>query len=241
MYINKRMRKLSEIRLEFWITTAICGVWTVALWLLLIGKLATDDFLSFINHYTNWSWVINAAFFMLDIFSLFDKTRYMSMILGSSLFWLANASSWLVFWLVFIMLSDNPNIIIELSNQGGGKYPLGFILDMDRVFHVLPAIFILVYFVIRRKSVTRGVALVFYPTTSKAIKAIYVLYIIIFSATPLGLYNIFFNFVEIYGITTNVSVIYVMAIIITIIFNGVPFIYTIIYREHFLEYDAGGT
>lgn len=52
-------------------------------------------------------------------------------------FWFAHGVAWLVFWLVWEVLGENPGIINEALRGTG--HSLGFGLLFDRVFHVLPA------------------------------------------------------------------------------------------------------
>ena len=239
-------RKLYKI--ERWIANGFVLIWTIVLLGIFVVKISTDDFGDFSDHYTNWNWTLSTVFFTIDsitvIMELFGSrlhAYYGRLLINTTFFWLVNASAWLVFWLMFIVLEDNPNIFINLSTQGGGKYYLGFVYDLDRVLHILPAICILLYYIFRRKSITRAVSLIYFKKNLILIKFAYVLYILVLSAIPLGIYDLAFNFQVIYKITTNLAIVYVSAIVITIVSNGVPFLITLVYKRHFKKPNTGAT
>ena len=129
-------------------------VWLVVLWGVGIGKLVDSGFHDYFKHFTNWNWTLNSFYYFLEfiriIYSYNHKDKYkniLTLYVDGFVFWLTFSASWFVFWGVFVMFANSTVIVTEIEK----KYTLGFILNMEKLFHVLPAIVILFYFFIKQQ------------------------------------------------------------------------------------------
>lgn len=128
-------------------------IWGALLWILMIGKIvmSSNGFVDYFRHFTNWSWTLSALFFLLDTIAFFLPPRAHARLrygLAAYGFWFVNGTAWLVFWIVFVILNDNPSLLQAISDTGG--YSLGFVFCMDRIFHVLPPLVLWLYASFRR-------------------------------------------------------------------------------------------
>jgi hypothetical protein len=202
--------------------------WVSLLWVMFIGKLVVSGTHEYISHFTNWAWTINALFFLLDtvakILSCANRRSGSALALYGVgfLFWIAHGMSWLVFWLVFIMFGDNPRVLTDLA----GDYDMGFILDMDRIFHVLPSMILLIYVVLERRLIGWTIAVLVYRNSFRqGVGAwFYLLGVVLFGGLiTLALYYASYDIAIVYGITTSPWLLLLLGVGVSIAFNGVVF------------------
>ena len=211
--------------LERFFRFVIFFFWAVLVWFVFIDKLSGNGLADYIEHLTNWAWTFHAFYFFFDIISYFDKSGSLAYYLHSQLLWILNGISWLVFWLVFFVLGDNPDLLLDISIRGGGKYDLGKVFIGDRMFHVVPAIILLVYFILRRNEI--GLAVVDsmnpyrYSKTSRFINAFIVL--VILPGLVVISYRLFSNIEKIYGVHTGDGILLIVGIIVIIVHTIIPY------------------
>jgi len=197
-------------------------LWSITLVTFLIGKIVIEGLESFVTHYTNWNWTISATYFVSDVFSYIEdpKRPYYLFTLIATWYWTMFGSAWLVFWLVFIMFQENPDALTSLSTDEGGKFGMGFLLNMNALFHYMPAIIATLYTFLRRKDIRRNVV-AFLVDTSIALRVFYILPNMFGPLLFIGAYNILMNIVVIYGITLDPVFLFLIVILIDIFFIGV--------------------
>jgi len=208
---------------EKWIAIVLFFVWAIVVWLFGIGKLVSDGTTGYLIHFTNWSWTLQALFFTFDLIFLLNKNGSLTFYLVSIFFWLVNGVTWSVFWLIFIVLGNNPDLLIDVSDRGTGTHSLGFILDMDRVFHVLPAVMILFYIFLRRDKIAFTVFFFMNPSQSTFITAF--VYGLVNMLAPIALALAYFStndVEEVYGLTISIAYVIGVALVVLILFNFVP-------------------
>lgn len=215
------MRGVSKF--EKWVAVVIFTVWAATILVLGIGKIVMDGMERYLVHFTNWSWTLNGALFVLDLLSLTDGSGYYTFCIVSMFFWLVNGVSWSVFWLIFIVLYENPDLLITMSNRGTGDQPLGFIMDMDRVFHVLPALMTLLYMFLRRDKLAFISHFYLSKINSIHVRFFYGLASMISPAVVALMYFSTNDVNEVYGITANIGWIFGTALLSLIVFNLIPF------------------
>lgn len=202
----------------------IFALWAIIIFILGIGKLVTDGFGTYAQHFTNWQWSIQGFFFLFDVLTVFDRTGYFSFYLVSFAFWLTNGVTWIVFILIFIVLGENPDLLINMSNRGTGTLSLGVILNMDRVFHVLPAFMILLYMFLRRDKI--AFSMYFFMNDNDSGIGGRLAYSFTNMFGPI-LYSLFYfsinNVNEVYGITMNMGFVILIGIGVLVVFNLLPF------------------
>ncbi len=177
--------------------------WLVILFGVTIYKFIWTDQIDILRHYTSWNWIFNTIFFILErVASFLDwyngSISYMS-IVYSYVLWVIQGSNWIVFWLVWVILYQNPNILLEQTIDEGGKYTLGQVIIGDRLLHVLPVIIFLIYFILRLPEIIKIIS--WWKRNQK-------LYFLLFSNSLttlllVGSYRLLFDARDVYGITLS--------------------------------------
>jgi hypothetical protein len=193
--------------------------WALVLVGTLIGKFMYESLTSYVMHYTNWNWTINAIFFTVDTISYISSDLlYFNLVF---FYWITNASSWIVFWVVFILFQDNPDILTDLSKDEGGDYSMGFLLNMNTLFHVLPAMFIMVYTLLRWSALKAVVNNVFHKESSQCERVSYFIIFILYPLWGIFIYYVSVDIRDVYGVTTNIWIIAAVVFGVAVIYNGV--------------------
>lgn len=112
--------------------------WTFVLWAAALVKIADSSFTEYIQFFTNWSWTIQLLFFTADLLCYMDTSGRCHRILTGHPFWLVYSITWTVFWLVFLLLANNPDIFNDVAEEG--DLSMSTVLLGDRLVHVLPPI-----------------------------------------------------------------------------------------------------
>lgn len=155
-------------RLVLWVVLVL---WTGFLWVFGIVKIALEGFQGYVEHLTNWCWTVQAVFWAAALVAHavdvarrnagYWQDRAARFWVYTFLFYAAWTVAWCVFWLAFVMVYDSPSEITKLTKQYGGAYSLGFVLFMDRVLHVLPAVLNLIFVVLERRALSHQHAYLF--------------------------------------------------------------------------------
>lgn len=187
-------------------------VWVVILWIGTIGKIATDSTLDVLQHYTNWLWFMQTAYYSVDVIALLSQTRALEFNLLFGVWWVVFPNIWVVFWLVFAMIYSNPNVITDNFEENGGDYYAGAVLVGDRIFHVVTAIYSAWYFAWRIPDFVDIYNITFgddwrHGTGSRRYGVIiYIFLMTLLAFLPFFIYYNSFNIKEVYEVTTPVWV-----------------------------------
>ena len=186
----------------FWLRLVLVLAWTGVLLASLIWRGVNESLSDQVSHLTNWSWNIATIFYTLDLLSHLDPTGKLALVNVLAFFWMTFGLQFVVFWLMFIALKENPNLILDASTMQGGDLPLGTVLDGDRLLHVVPVIVNILYLVLARVLVLDAVNTLCGPRAPLAIQVVYWLYAPFLSAiAPILLYLCAFDPQEIYGLS----------------------------------------
>jgi hypothetical protein len=200
-------------------------VWAIVLWGLCVAKVVSEGVQSYFSHYTNWNWTINVIYFTGDLVTRFSKDKMVRITYLGSLFWLVYGSNWSVFFLVFLMFSENPGVLTDLATQNGGKYGMGFLLNMNTVFHSLPLIAVLIYVVLAKSEL----AYVIKEMVSRLKNTNYVVFsfliAFLFPILAITIYSLCVDFHKVYGMTTNIGYIILIVLGVVLIFNGTTMLF----------------
>ena len=122
-------------------------LWSLCMWLVIIYKEVTEDSIDVLKYFTNVSFVMQAIFYFAYLFVFFEDPhkRTLERILLMGFFWLVFAQIVLVFVLVIGVLYDAPELVTKEMKSNGGDYDDGFVLAVERLFHVIPMIAALVF------------------------------------------------------------------------------------------------
>ena len=202
-------------------------LWTLALWVLAIGKLVESGLGDYISHFTNWSWTMSAIFFTAETASklfMCSERNFLALYAVGVLFWLANGMAWLVFCLVFVMFGDNPNVLTDLTTEHGGDLTMGFALNMNAVFHYLPVVVMIFYVVLQQRLIGWTLSELFYRKCFEKnpfFSWSYLLYILFGPLFALGIYYSCFDIEKVYKIVTPVGILILIALFVGFVCNGI--------------------
>lgn len=234
--------------------------WTIILWITTIYKIKMDGG-QFFTFFTNWNWMIQTLFFTLEFGALCSGILELRIINLSFVFWIANGTTWLVFWLVFFMIRDNAQFFIDLSTMNGGPYELWVVLNGHALFHVLISVSLLIYVIFQKDYIDDSVSLfVNWRKTYAHLKrdrefqrgsdsddeneveyhffagwrwysVLFLAYIIFIPLAIIGIYAAIFDIHAKYGILTKLWIIILAAILVIIVFNGLYVFLNMIYLQ----------
>ncbi len=231
-------------------------VWLAVLWVLLIGKLARDGLHDFFIHLTNWGWTLQAVFFLLETLSKFWPHTYLlhddnnnnnnnnkreswyvgwgrnelALTVIGFLFWTTFGTALLIMALSRFMLADNPRVLTDLQRW----YDIGFLLDLEWLFHSVPFVMILLYLFAQEELIGWTLAVLTYRGSFDWFPSASWLYlIVVVLASPyilLGLYVATFNPKVVYGIQVpDVVLALVSAALLAFI---VSLVFVVVRRRH---------
>jgi hypothetical protein len=200
--------------------------WAILLWTVAVVKIDRDGFSRFTSHFTNWAWFYGAVLFTLDVFSRMDVTRKFSFFIALFLFWVVNATTWMVFWLVWIALDNNPGLLEAEIKEHGGNFDSGFVFNMHALFHVLPSLMMFLYSVLRRDEIRLAVAFVTDERVfSRTISIIFAILLTIVAPGLLGaVYFLTTNVIEVYKLTVHWSIPVIVGFGVILVHNVVLFV-----------------
>jgi hypothetical protein len=194
-------------------------LFSIVLWGGVIYKAVNDSTLDYLQHFTNWMWTFAAVYYTLDAIAIIMSTRFFEFVLLYTLWWIYFANVWVVFWLVFIMLYDNPGILTDEFEDNGGDYYAGTVLVANQVFHYIPPVYAAFYLGLRVPDFIDIYYITMVPTDSvskwsdkvRAIHlsgsfAIYILVVLFAACGPIMIYYNAFDINEVYEVDTNVWV-----------------------------------
>lgn len=128
---------------------AIQTIWVLILVGVTAYKAHADGWKSFTLYLTNWVWMANAVFFALDLllgYALPSSVfRYFSFFAA----WIVYGLNWIVFWLVFVLFTDNASFLLKMTHELGGDFDFGVVMNGDRLFHVLTQLLFLLWLLFR--------------------------------------------------------------------------------------------
>jgi hypothetical protein len=184
--------------------------WGIILWIGTIGKIAYDDALDIVQHFTNWLWFMQTAYYTADIIALLQDTRALEFNLLFGVWWIVFPNIWVVNWLVFAMLYSNPNIITDNFEENGGDFYAGEVFIGDRIFHVVTAFYAAWYFLLRIPdfvdiyNITFGNDWRHGRGSRKYAIVVYALVMTGLAFIPFFVYYNIFNIKEVYEVTTPI-------------------------------------
>jgi len=181
-----------------------------------------DNETNVLSHFTNWNWLILTSFLILDVMA-FMNDELLSYIIGVA-FWPTWTSCWLVFWLVILVLVDNPMILLENSNYFGGAYDTGLVFLMDRLLHVVIIAIIFLYFFLKYDQIILAALNIYYRSKNLYARIFYVVWNILLIPVVVGIYVSIFNVKSFYGFTWNIGYLFIEAVLVLVAFTVIPFI-----------------
>ena len=217
----------------FWVRLLLVLAWTGVLLTSLIWRGINESLQDYASHLTNWSWALASIFYFFDLVSHLDPTGRLAYLNVLSFWWMTWGLQWVIFWLMFLVLKENPDLLLEASDREGGDLPLGTVLDGDRLLHIVPVVVNILYLVLARSLVLETVSDLAGPRTPVSVQVIYWLYAPFLSAiAPILLYLCIFDPQEIYGLSSGNWVLAAIAIGSILLFSALPFMGFVVKAYH---------
>ncbi len=235
-------RKLSKCELpkRFYdgrIILQICFslIFAIILWGGFIAKLASESFFEFIQHYTNWVWSMVTFFCTVLCISLMMSTRWMELQVIYVFLWPVMFNTWTMFFLVFLMVESNPGTITDNFKENGGDFDPGDVFVADRLFHVVPPIFMLLTLFVLSTDIKEMYDVIFSSQWQKRFKKPYVIannsiffYILMMSIAsllPFFVYYNAFDFRWVYSVKTSIWIGILLVICVLVLVVILPIVY----------------
>ncbi len=124
--------------------------WAIAMTISILGKLANDSLLSYVMHFTNWSWTLQTVFYTATLFvplllvgliRLRSFVGYFSEAIVVLLFFPLNGIVWSVMVLVSALLGFGSPFITDFFE----RYPPGIVFLGNDLFHVFPVLALVIF------------------------------------------------------------------------------------------------
>jgi hypothetical protein len=148
---------------SFYIGFGLVIAWNLVFWTIFPAKLAVDGFFETFGFFTNWTFAQNGVYFTLELAGYVMSFthpgggwRSYQKYLRYILLWSVIGANFLVFFLVFLLMMDNWEMMESMTQQGGGTYTLGVVVDFEKLFHTVPTLFCLYFYAGIREEVSES-------------------------------------------------------------------------------------
>lgn len=124
----KKYKKKKFFDFERIVSIILFLLWDIILWSLFVIKIHKSGLSNYLLHLTNIGWLFSILLFTIDIFSQIDRRKFMfntSFIVVTVFFWITNGIEWTIFWLILLVIDNNPFILLGEFNTNGGSYSPG--------------------------------------------------------------------------------------------------------------------
>lgn len=221
-----KRKKEVAVKAERILAFLIFLVWDIILWSVAVIKIFNDGIVRFLSHFTNWAWLLQIILFTLDLISRFERKKKLAFIIALVIYWIVNAVTWMVFWLVWIALDNNPGLIEGETKEHGGKFNPGFVFNMHSLFHVIPSIIMLLYTVFRRYELRWAISWItdMQYATEWASAIVGVLITFVNPAIISSVYVLTTNIVQVYQLTVHTWLPLLVGFGVIIVHNVIVFV-----------------
>jgi hypothetical protein len=157
----------------------VAFVWTLISWVTILAKIRGSSVEATMYYFTNWTFVLTAAYFTSEVIMFRFRTysRFVAPTctadgndsLNVILFWWVLGQNISVFSLDFVLMLQNDGLVIEETKAGGGRFTVGQVMNFDKLFHVLPTVVMLLYYILSSDDIRKSMENVFYGQKRNAI------------------------------------------------------------------------
>jgi hypothetical protein len=169
------------------------------LWISLFVRAELDGVSTYMQYFTNWMFTFNVVFYTGDVVSYFDWTGSIQHFWIAFVWWPFFANVAQVFWLVIVLLVQNPDLLMESADE----YGLGLTLAVERFIHVIPFVFCLLWGILRVRDITHVMARFPWADGYKWLFVLYVAYNLLLANAFLLCYWANYDFYEVYNVSLN--------------------------------------
>lgn len=198
----------------------LVALWGLPVLGIAIGKWALEGSSGFWQHLTNWNFLLQGVFFSSALAAFWS--RQATFWVHTFLFYTAWGVGWCVFWLAFVMVGDSPEEVLKLMSLYGGEYDSGFVLVMDRLLHVVPAVMLLFYVAARRHELGYFVSFYFRQAHPRPAWQLFVFYTGLLFGQPalfVAPYVLAFDFRDVYSLNVPSGAVFAIGLGILLVFQ----------------------
>jgi len=196
-----------------------------------LGKIYVDGFSDYAQYFTNWAWSLYGIYYGFILCGhLFSWSLLRTTLL---IFTMAvNGICWSVLSVVFVIIYNNPDIILSMMTGMGGNNPAGLVLVLNCAYHPIAVILFLSFAILHTHEITS----VFrdfkhYMDSIHIVKSIFYSVCIIYSPIlVMGLYMMNYDPHKVYGYSVLGTHTVMIVIVICTLVNGVTF-WTLAYSK----------
>lgn len=188
-----------------------------------IGKIYVDGIDSYSSFFTNWAWSMYGVYYFLVLIGHLCCEALLRMTL--LLLTLAvNGICWSVLAIVFVILYNNPDLLLGMMSGLGGTAPAGLVVVMNCMFHPVAVVLFLVFLVVHKDDVKS----VFFDARYSIAGVDFwwtVMCCLLLVYSPvyvLGVYMMFNNPTYVYGYQVFTGYTFAAVVFICTAFNGIP-------------------
>lgn len=199
---------------------ALVALWGLPVLGVAVGKWALEGSAGFWQHLTNWNFLLQGVFFSCALAAFWSRRA--TFWVHTCLFYTAWGVGWSVFWLAFVMVGDSPEEVLKLMSLYGGQYDEGFVLVMDRLLHVVPAVALLFYVAARRHELGYFVSFYFHQEHPRPTWQLVVFYTGLLFVQPSVFvlpYVLAFDFRDVYSLTLPSGAVYAIGLAVLLVFQ----------------------
>lgn len=208
--------------------------YAVIFWIVFAIKCYVEGFGEVMRYFTNWTFFITGVYFTVEFFTYFTPLRVQQM-LRFLFWWMVFGQNVIVFCLVFIMMLSNSSIVEKLTEKNGGDFTLGEVLDLEKLFHVIPTVFLFYLCIINRNDIKESMMMVRESINkgAYALTAFMVLFHTFSGSFMAILFQVVFGFNETYNTSIPVGL-GVLAVICIIAIFVCPAYYELLPSKRFV-------
>lgn len=149
---------------QFYVGFGLVILWNILFWSIFPAKISVDGFYETFGFFTNWTFAETGLYFTLElagyIYSFFttnNNWKSYQHCIRMCLIWAVLGANFLVFFMVFVLMVENWEMMNALTTEGGGTYTLGEVVDLEKVFHTLPTLFVVYFMLIVRDEIEESI------------------------------------------------------------------------------------
>lgn len=211
-------------------------MWNAVFWVIFPLKIKTGGVYETGSYFTNWTFGVTGAYFTLQLFANIDCSGIAQQYIYLTLFWTVLGQNMIVFFLVYYLMVENYSLMENMIKEKGGNYTLGEIVDLEKVFHVLPTFFLLYLYALDVRSIRKSLGIMrrLMDSNRKWIAWFSVIFQISGGIFLLIFFEIILGFSKIYGVSIGWEYGFLMSVGVLIFFVS-PLYYNAFPSKYYLQ------
>lgn len=209
-------------------------MWNVLFWFIFPLKIQSGGVYETESYFTNWTFGITGGYFTIHLLAFLDRTRALQKYVYFYLFWMVLGQNLIVFFLVFALMALNWSLMSSMVRENGGEYTFGEVVDLEKVFHVLPTFFLVYLYAIDEHSIRNSLVVIRSVMNKRKKVAAWLVIIMHFLSAMFFFlfFQIFIGFEQMYDIKISWLYGLLTSLAILVFFMG-PLYYNVFPSRHY--------